>query len=87
MNKKLIRGGWESYRNLVVPKSAGDTQIAETKQAFYAGASVLFHAIMNVLDPGEEPTEKDLDVLSNIQKEIDFYGQSLDRKILGINRH
>ena len=54
---KHIEGGWESYRKNCIPADAPDIQLRESRQAFYAGAAILFHSIMIVLDPGTEPTE------------------------------
>ena len=62
-------------------------QIAETRQAFFAGASVLFETIMKVLDttndryPGLDETEAD------IGNEIVEFGQALDKKILKPAEH
>lgn len=36
--RKRIAEHWESYRRDVVPKDASETQLTETKRAFYAGA-------------------------------------------------
>ena len=80
---KHIDQAWQSYAKMVVPKDAGKVQIEETRQAFFAGASTLFTSIMLVMDTDREPTEKDLAVMSDIQNEIDDFGRSLDKKILG----
>jgi len=79
---KYIQTAWDSYRNMVMSKDAGTVQINETRQAFYAGASVLFTSIMMALDDNDEPTEKDMQRMADIQNEINSFGQSLDRKIL-----
>ena len=39
---KLIEAAWEKYREMAVPAGAGETQVAETRQAFYSGVTVLF---------------------------------------------
>lgn len=80
---KMIEAGWDSYRRMCVPPDAGEVQVRETRQAFYAGASVLFEGIMCVLEPGEDPTTADMKVFDNLQKEIHAFGQELDRRAFG----
>lgn len=78
---KYIEKGWNSYRTLL-PKDAGEVQIRETRQAFFGGAAILFEAMMRMLDPGEEPTEADMQRMSDIQKELHEFGQKLDETYL-----
>ena len=80
---KLIESGWRSYRHEIISKAASDVQISETRQAFYAGAALLFHSIMKILEPGDEPTDADLEVMTSIQAELDQFGVELDAKYLG----
>lgn len=69
----VLEKEWSDYRLLVMPKEVSDVQARETRNAFYAGAGCLFFAIMNVLDEGEEPTDKDLAVMDSIHKEIEGF--------------
>lgn len=82
-----IENAWNNYRALVVPKDAPDVQINETRQAFYAGAACLFQTIMIVLEPGAEPTDADMQRMSDIQAELDAFGQEIDRKVLNLPQH
>ena len=84
---KPIAKGWESYRRMVVPADAPPNQVEETRKAFFAGASILFEALMLALDPGDEPTEADLHTMADIQAEIDEFGQNLDREYFGQQEH
>lgn len=84
---KAIEQGWKSYRELVVPDDASDVQIRETRQAFYAGAAILFQALMVALDPGTEPTADDMQRMADLQAELDAFGQELDCKILNLPQH
>lgn len=87
MNKKepskYIEQGWQSYRKLLVDSGAGEVQIKETRQAFFAGAAVLFHSIMQGLDPGEEETDNDMQRMTDIANELTEFGQKLDAKYFG----
>lgn len=87
MTKKAIEAGWNSYRELVLPKDAPDIQISECRQAFYAGAAILFEGLMKALDPGDEPTDADMQRMADIQAELDAFGHEIDRRYLGGKEH
>ena len=78
---KYIEKGWNSYRALL-PKDAGEVQIRETRQAFYGGAAIMFEAMMRMLDPGEEPTDADMQRMADIQNELSEFGQKLDERYI-----
>jgi len=84
---KPIESGWISYRNMVLPKGAPDIQIRECRQAFYAGAAILMEGIMRSLDPGDEPSEADMERMAAIQAELDAFGQEIDKRYLGGTEH
>ena len=77
---KYIEDQWNSYRAMCVPKDASEVQVKETKQAFYAGASILFTFLMQTLDGGTEETAADLQKMADLQAEIDAFGHSMDKK-------
>jgi hypothetical protein len=79
--KTIIAGGYALYRQQVMPADAGPVQLAETEQAFFAGAQHLFASIMSVLDPGSEPTNADLQRMDFIAQELEAFGQKLAAKI------
>src|SRR5690606_29496803 len=45
-------------------------QLDQLRSAFFAGAQHLFGSIMGILDPGEEPTERDLRRMDLINHEL-----------------
>jgi hypothetical protein len=67
----LIEGGFEVFRLLAIHKDAPETQVSEMRLAWMAGADCLFSSIINMLDPGTEPTEIDLERMDKIQQELD----------------
>lgn len=67
---KLIEAGFAAFRVMVMAKDAPPIQISEMRLAFMAGAEHVFSSIMNILDPGEEPTPADLRRMDLIDKEI-----------------
>lgn len=76
----LIEAGWRSYQLLVVPADASETQLVECRRAFFAGAQHLFGTMMNMMDPGGEPTTADI-------SKIDAIDRELRRFITDMNRH
>ena len=70
---KLIEAGWVGYKLGVLPPDAPDIQISECRLAFFAGCQHLFGSIMSMLDPGEEPTESDLNRMTLIERELTEY--------------
>lgn len=80
---RWIKHGWERYEKLAVPAGASDLQRKETRQAFYAGAAVLFQTLMTALDPGAEETPEDMTRMLDLQAEVDEFGQELDAAVLG----
>lgn len=79
---KLIEAGWVSLRLAWIPLNAPANQLDEMRQAFFAGAQHLFSSIMTILDPGEEPTEKDLDRFSLIHNELQEFIQDFELRHL-----
>ena len=67
---KLIEAGWVVFRLTTMNRDAPQIQIDEMRLAFLAGAQHLYGSIMNILDPGEEPTEKDLERMALIDAEL-----------------
>jgi hypothetical protein len=70
---KLLEVGWIAMLLHVIPKDAPDAQVSEMRKAFFMGAEHLFQSIMSILDPGAEPTEKDLDRMSLIHAELEQF--------------
>lgn len=70
---KIIEGGWVGFQLMVFPDGVSQIQQDEMRKAFFAGAAHLMASIMNVLDPEDEPTERDLRRMSLIHKELDDF--------------
>lgn len=80
--RRTIERAWQGYRRMVVPADASESQVAETRQAFFSGAAVLFHGIMRSLDPGDEPTDADMQRMDDLKAELDEFGQQFDTRYL-----
>lgn len=72
-NGMVIELGWISMLLHVIPKDATDEEVAERRKMFFCGAEYLFQSIMSILDPGAEPTEKDLERMSLIHAELEAF--------------
>ena len=69
-NGKLIEAGWLGLRIACELENAPAIQLEEMRNAFFAGAQHLFSSIMTILEPGAEPTDKDLERFDLIDKEL-----------------
>jgi len=67
---KLIEAGFVGLRIAAIPLDAPAVQIEEMRNAFFAGAQHLFSSIMTILEPDAEPTEKDMQRMDLIDKEL-----------------
>lgn len=76
MADDYIERQWRSYRNKVLPAGAPQTQIVECKRAFFAGALSLLTSISSDLDPGEDPTDADMDRMGSIHRELVKFGET-----------
>lgn len=81
-NPRWIERAWDRYREMVVPPDAGAVQVDETRQAFMAGAAILFTAMLHGVSEGDEVQEADEKLMADLQAEIDDFGQALDLKVL-----
>lgn len=67
---RLIEAGWMGMRHMAIRPDAPEVQVVEMRLAFFAGAQHLFGSMMGAMSPDAEPTEKDLERLSLIEKEL-----------------
>lgn len=70
----LIETEWVSLAKAIkLSERDNPIQYQETRRAFFSGAFSLFHSIMKILDPGLEPTEKDLLQMEAIEQEMNQF--------------
>lgn len=74
---KIIEGGWMAYVATSGLESAPELQRKEMRKAYMLGAQHLFASIMGILDPGSEPTAKDLKRMDLIHNELEAFRRSL----------
>ena len=51
------------------------------RYAFMAGSQHLFASIMSILDPGDEPTEKDLKRMDLIAAELEVFRKEMEAEL------
>lgn len=70
---KLIEAGFAALCVMSIPQDASPMQVHDMRMAFFAGAQHLLGSIMSILDPGSEPTEKDMQRMELISDELDQF--------------
>lgn len=72
---KVIEMGFASMIAATYPdyKDMPKQQLDDLRSAFFGGAQHLFASIMGILDPGTEPTERDLRRMDLIHHELDAF--------------
>ena len=76
----LIEAGFVGLRLAAINPDASQTQIAKMRMAFFAGAQHLFSSILGILDQGVEPTDKDMQRMDAIERELSTFVDQLRRK-------
>lgn len=66
---RVIEGGYRALE-ITTLGNASLLQKREMRKAFFCGAQHLWASIFEILDPGHEPTEKDLRRMSLIDAEL-----------------
>ena len=69
---QIIEGGWKAYELLSL-RHCSELQCNEMRKAFYLGAQHLFASIMSILEPGTEPTDKDMNRVTLINEELNRF--------------
>jgi hypothetical protein len=72
---KIIEGGWRALEYLTL-RNVPAAQRPEIRKVFFAGAQHLFASILNILEPGADPTANDLRRMDLIERELRQYVES-----------
>jgi hypothetical protein len=70
MKRHLMAEQWAKFAVAVLPQDASVIQRREMKRAFYAGAQAIMFKVIAALAPEEEPTEADLQMMSDLEQEL-----------------
>lgn len=77
---KLIEAGWVGLRLAAIPDNASATQLDEMRNAFFAGAHHLFTSMMEIMEPGSEPTANDVARMGYIHAELNDFIEKFQLK-------
>lgn len=78
---KLIEAGFVGMRLACDLQNAPADQLREMRMAFFAGAQHLFSSIMTILEPGAEPTDKDLARMDLIETELQEFIKDFEARL------
>lgn len=81
---RLIELGWQTMLLFVVPKDASQAQIADMRNAFFAGAQHLYASMMSIMDDDREPTAADLNRMSLIHNELEAFRKEVTSTHRGV---
>lgn len=79
---RLLERAWLAFHLRCIP-TAGPEQIAGMKEAFFAGATVLFTIMTKGVSDGDDVSLADMQLMAAIDAELREFGSSFDRKHLG----
>ena len=78
LRRGTLAQAWAMYeRTTLDPINAGQVQRQETRRAFYTGVACLLDMMTFSLEEGTEPTEKDMDYMDGIQRELEAFAEAL----------
>jgi hypothetical protein len=75
---RLIEAGWIALRELWLSPNTPPDKAKALRWAFMAGSQHLFASIISILDPGEEPTDKDLKRIDLIHAELETFRKEME---------
>lgn len=76
--RRTLGDEWEDFEKRIIPKTAGPIQRQEMKRAFYGGAGTMFGLLSTGFDKDEDPTEIDLDYMTNIHNELRVFQRDIE---------
>jgi len=76
---KLIEAGWASLALLAFKDNTPENRAA-LRMAFFGGAQHLYGSIMSVMESGDEPTEKDMQRMALIDRELNEFAEEFKRQ-------
>jgi hypothetical protein len=80
---KHIEAQWARYRQMVVSPLAGEAQMRDMRDAFFAGAMTLFEALVNGVSEGpeNEVTPSDMQMMNDLQTELDTWQAEVEARV------
>jgi hypothetical protein len=79
VSRKYLEPGWKGFEEKCISPAAGDAQRAVMRQAFYAGALVVFSTLESQVSDGDEITDADMDLMATVDAELRAFGAEMKR--------
>ncbi len=73
---QIIEGGWRAMEILML-QGVSDVQRSEMRKAYFFGAQHLWASVMGILEPGDEPTDLDLERMEKIHNELEKFVEEM----------
>ena len=70
---------WDQFARVVLPADVSPTQRQEMRRAFYAGGQAIMFRVIESLAPDDEPTEEDLQVMTDLHDELQDFGKLIQQ--------
>lgn len=70
---------WSEFSIVLKLKDFPEDQRREMRRAFYAGAQAILFKIIQVLAPEAEPTEDDLQMMSDLHQELQDFAKLISQ--------
>jgi hypothetical protein len=75
--RRTLAQQWDDFELLVGIYKTSAIQRSEMRRAFYAGAASIIDAMMVGLEPGTEPTDTDLQYITDLTDEMRQFGRDI----------
>ena len=77
----VMEAGWASLKAVWLHPDSPPEQVKDLRWAFFAGAQHLYSALMNIMDPDEEPTAADMKRMEMIHVELEAFRHEMEASI------
>lgn len=77
----MIEAAFQDYKEQIIPADAPDVQVAECRNAFFAGVAIMFHVFQTIAhtDDSPETIANEADILKSVQDEIEAHVESVTK--------
>lgn len=79
MRRQLMAEQWDQFARGVLAPDAPAIQRKEMRRAFYAGAQSILFRVIEAFAPESEPTEADLQVMTDLHEELQDFAKLVKR--------
>lgn len=73
----LMAEQWDQFARAVLSEGTPSIQRQEMRRAFYAGAESILFRVIQAFAPESEPTQADLQVMSDLHKELENFADAV----------